>query len=79
MTIPEVRANIGNLVFLNGNGGISAQLKEIVPKRVKFVIVKQAHNGDAVLEIPNSKRGNGFIIVNPVGIDIAPKYNLQRS
>ena len=78
MTIQEAKSNIGKLVFLNGKGNISENLKIVAQKKIKLEIVKAAANGDAVLELPDARKA-GFIIMNPIGIDIAPKYNLQRS
>lgn len=77
MTIDDVRKNIGKLVRLNGRGDISQQLTVLVAKKTKLMIVKLSR-GSAILEIPG-KKDAGFIQINPVGIDLAPLYDLNRS
>ncbi len=78
MTIPDARSHVGRLVSLNGAGKISPTLKAIFNKGTKLKLAKVGANGTCVLELPDKPRA-GFIFVEPVSIDLVPKYNLQRT
>lgn len=78
MTIPDARAHFGQLVSLNGAGKISPTLKAIFNEGTKLKLAKVGSSGTCVLELPDRPRA-GFIFVEPISIDLVPKYNLQRT
>jgi hypothetical protein len=78
LSIVDARKNLGQIVALNGKGKISETLKMIFQKGVRLKIAKVGYGGTCILELPDKPK-SGFIFVEPISIDLVPKYNLQRS